>query len=360
MEIDSPIHRALRLSPSGNRSKQDSAQLQLRKGEVVQVKVLKKLSQNTALLLIKGKQVSAKTHTPLQEGRTVSLITETVSPVPSFKPLGTPLKGPQSVHVAVLLSALKNNIWKTTLGRISHLGLSPKYIALLKGVLQQITLQPFTRITPEFIKAFIAKSGLGWEAKLRKLLNHRSIRAGDIGKLLEGDLKGLASKLLAFEGGNRQLEELVTVIRAVQLLNQKGLDQGRKLFFPLPVQFPNDMSTVAQVLIHLPEKEAERSGRGENGEETMRVALQLTLSGLGPIRADLYLKGKTVTGNFLMSKKETKSIIEDKLPLLVDSLATNGFAVSQFICHLTDPQVVQQPLFTEIIPTDDGSLSVVA
>lgn len=361
IETDSPIRKATGTPPlSGNRLEQRSADLQLEKGEVVRGKVLKKLSQNTALLLIKGKEVTAKTHIPLQEGRTVSLITESVSPIPSFKPLGTPPSGFRSINISLLLSAIKDNIWKSIPGHISHLALSPKHIALLKALVQQITLHPFTRITPEFIKALIDKSGLGWEAKLRKLLNRRSVPTGEIGKLFEGDLKGLASKLFAMEPGDRQLEKLIAVIKNFQLLNQAGPDRGRNLFFPLPVQFPGGMSTVAQVLIYLPERQPDETGRGEQDQNSMRVSVQLTLSGLGPIRADLYLKGKIVAGDFFVSKPQAKSIIEDQLPLLIDRLAANGFPVHHLTCYLADPQIVQQPLPVEIIPEEDGAFSVVA
>lgn len=340
-------------------SKHVASSLKLEKNEVVQAKVLNLLSQNRALLLIKGQQVVAKIHIPLQEGRTFSLIANSVSPLLSFKPLGPLNFHILSPNISLVLSAIKENIWGSIIEKLNPLVLSKKTISQLSALLKELTLEPFSRITPEFLKRLIEKSGLGWEAKLRKALRRKTLRPNDIRQLVAGDLKGLASKLMVSEKENKPLEQLISVLKHIQLLNQKDQCPGKKYFIPIPVQYTEGGFTVARLVIQLPGKGAGETGKPRHDKHPMRISLHLELSYLGPIYADLCLTGKTVTGKFLLNKKEARVLVEERMPMLVDRLKENGYNTASMMCSLADANFIEQTLMADVVHPEDTLLNLV-
>lgn len=351
----------------------------LEKNEIVEGKVLKTLSKNTARLLIKGETITAKTSIPLREGQTLSLITERISPIPSFKPLGMVFAGTHQANIALILSAIKDNIWKSILENTGQLVLPEKVIPLFRKLRKNMTLPSFTRITPEFIKKLIDRSGLGWESKLRKLIAQQSKLEGrtrfdirtrfdtrtsntKIHSLLEGDLKGLSARLMFLDNQNGPFDNLLSVIKNIQLLNHMGLDHEKKIFLPIPMLSPEGLISVAQILIHLPKESDEE--HGEDGEHTAhsshtRIVLQMTLSRLGPIRADLVVRDREVTGTFRLSSEETRSLMEDRISSFVEGLAASGFTASPMACCLEDPEMIQRPLVTEMGQKEGGNVSLI-
>jgi len=316
-----------------------------------------------ALLLIKGKEVRANTHVPLQEGRTLTLITEKLLPIPSFRPLATGPPGIHYIDVGLMLASVKGSIWRSIRQGLDRLGLPEKYASLLGRLLDDVTLTPSTRITPEFLKGMVHRSGLGWESKLLGAVVNQATGNANIQSLLGEDLKGLAAKLLGPLGQEGHLGKLVSVLNSVQLLNQMSLDRDGKIFLPIPMQSPDGTFTVAQVLLHLPRRGREERGDGDSDPGSsqsppMKVSIQMTLSRLGPIRADVSLQSNVVGARFLLSTQRAKSLVESGIPSLVDRLRGAGFAASRISCHLTERSAIEEPLLTEVIQME-GGLSLV-
>jgi len=355
-----PDIRAIRLSNyPENPSKHHSSPIKFEMNEVVEAKVLRLLSQNKALLIIKGKQVVAKTQIPLQEGRTFYLITDSVSPILSLKPLGFSHSLFFSPNISLVLSAIKENLWGAIIGKKNALALPEKTILHLRTLIQELSLAPFTRITPEFLKRFIEKSGLNWEAKLKKAIHRKAIHPEDIRKLAAGDLKGLASKLMALDKKNKPLEHFISFIKHVQLLNQKDSHQGIKCFIPIPVQYTDSDFTVARLLIQLPGKNSNKSGKLKQGQIPVRISLYMELTYLGPIYTEVFLMGKKVTGKFILIKPEAQMLIEEKIPELIDQLKEKGYTASNIICSVVDPDFIEQTLMADLIQPEDTFLDVV-
>jgi len=84
------------------------------------------------------------------------------------------------------------------------------------------------------------------------------------------------------------------------------------------------------------------------------------LSNLGPLRADLTIKGKEIEGRFLLTKEEAKLLIEKGIPIFVSRLKEKGFSVRSMECHLKDPEIVKQSLIEEIIHQEGNTISLVA
>ena len=86
----------------------------------------------------------------------------------------------------------------------------------------------------------------------------------------------------------------------------------------------------------------------------------MELSNLGPLRADLNIKGKEIGGRFLLTKEEAKLLIEKSIPIFISRLKEKGFSVRSMECHLKDPETVKQSLIEEIFQEEGNTISLVA
>lgn len=334
--------------------------IKLSRNEVVEGTVLKTLSSDTALLFIKGKRLLARTAVPLSEGRLLSLRVQEPLPVPTLRIVGMRYTDSRAVNMALILSAVKDNLWESISQGIVHSGLPRETIEGFKQLMDDMSLRLFSKQTPELLRTLIDISGLTWEAKLRTAFGSRGLRGDDFAKLLEGDLKGLASRLLALSGERVQLlEQFVSTLSNIQILNHLGLEQGGRVFLPVPIQLPNGLFTVAQLLIELPHKEDEyRKKKGS--KDFSRVTFLLELSSLGPLRADLTLRGKAIDGRFLLTRTEAKERVEEAVPGFTSRLEKMGFTVNSMKCHLMDPAKLVHSLAREIIPDEGYTLNLFA
>ena len=332
---------------------------ELAKNEVVEGKVVRSLSADSAVLLIKGKRVIARTGMPLTEGSRLSLRVDGMSPVPKLTPLGVRQSAPGPVNLSVVLSALEADYWGSALRDIEASGLSERDTRLIRELMRGLSSQSLTRATPESLRTLIASSGLSWEAKLRNALLHKSFDAQSLRAMAEGDLKGFASRCLMLpeqEGGG--LGRIVSALQNIQLLDHFALEQDRKIYIQLPVEFPDGFLAVAQLLIGLPREEAgEPTGR-EKDESATRIVFLLELSRLGPVRAELAVRDRMIEGAFLVATSQTRSLIEKNLFLLTEALEKKGFHIRHLVCHLRDPESVKQPPVTEILGRDGSTMDL--
>ena len=131
----------------------------LSRNEVVQGKVLKSFSSGEVLLLIKGRKVMAKAHVPVREGKVLSLKVEELSPHPTLKLLGLRLTAPQGLNVSSILSAMKENLWKSVFGGTHHHALPKEALSPLRELMNDLTLRLFLESPPGILKELIERSG---------------------------------------------------------------------------------------------------------------------------------------------------------------------------------------------------------
>jgi Flagellar hook-length control protein FliK len=333
----------------------------LSENEIVKGKVLRSFSLNSVLLLIKGKNIIAKTHIPLMEGSVISLKVEEVHPNPILKLLGTINKKIETINTSIILTGLKKNLWKTIFENIDHYILPDNDKKLFKELVDDISKKLFLKPNPDLLRELLDKSGIGWEAKLRKIITSKTYyNKTNINELITGDLKGLGSKILSLmEGRDDLFEKFISTIKNVQLLNQLGLKQERKIFIPFPLQFPDNLFSMGQLLIHLNENKKEDDEK-ENNKDLFRISFLLEMSNLGPLRADLVVRQKQINGRFLIVEEKAKIIIEKQLPSLIKTLENKGFVIPNFECHMKKPFEIKDSLIKEIIHKENHNINLVA
>jgi hypothetical protein len=331
------------------------------KNEIVKGVVLKSISLTSVMLLIKGKRIIANTHVLLSEGNAVTLKVEKTHPNPILKLMKIEGESVGTINTSMILNGIKKNLWKAIIEHMDRYPLPVKEKELLKELVIDISKRLFPKPNPDALTELIDKSGLGWEKKLRETVASKIHSHADIKRLLDGDLKGLISKIIASaDGENHLLNQFISVIKNIQLLNLYGLEQDGKIFIPLPLNLSDGYYTVGQLLIQLGRYKNDEQKEKEKDNGFFRISFLLELSNLGPLRADLAVRGEQITGRFLTVKEETKSIIEKNLPSFIAALKNRGFSMLHLECHIKEPKLVNDTLIKEIIREESCHISLVA
>lgn len=331
------------------------------RNEIFRGKILKTFSSTNVLLLIKGKQVMAKTHVPLKEGAILYFKVTKGFPNPILKPLSTKYNPFDAVNVSKILSGMKQNLWKTIFDNIDGYDLSDKDKIQFKRLIAESSERLFLKPSPDLLKTVIDKSGLTWEAKLRKIFLHKTTGEYSINNLVSDDLKGLVSKCLALMNGKDDLlNNFLSTIKNIQLLNHTGLEQEGKIFVPIPIPFPDGLFTVGQLLIHFRQKHGDDPQGKETDTDVFRVNFLLEMSNLGPLRADLSIRGNEISGRFLLTEVKTKLFIDQFLPSFINRLKDKGYSVPYMECQIKEAAVVKASLVREITTEDGCNISLVA
>jgi Flagellar hook-length control protein FliK len=321
--------------------------------------VLKSSVSGTALLLINGEKVRVKTHVPLRTGTRVTLQVKETSTVPTLKYMGEKMPTSQTPGLSVILSAIKGNIWKTVMESALLSNLKQDDRTNILALMRNLTTNIYRGSSPHLLKTLINMSGLNLEAKIKKALGN-NFKPIDIQDLVRNDLKGLISKLLGQDPKEQvHLKALWTALEGVQILNQEGLEEGRRVFLPIPMQFPDGVFSVAQLLLQLPSWDDDTADRKSKQDPTAKATFLLEMSRLGPIRAEVILRGKTIDGVFLVAESRTKRILEDNLPSLMDHLRDMGFSIHHVGCFLKDPQIVTESPLQDIIQVEKSSICMI-
>lgn len=353
-----PLFSGLRVSLH---TEKGSPPLTLSKDDVVEAKVVRSFGSDKALLLINGRNITAKTPVPLRQGAVLSLKVHEASPFPALKLLGIRIPDQDALNIPALYSAIKDNVWKLASEALQDHGLPKEGLSLFRELMNEVTQRLFLEGSPELLREFIEKSGLSWETKLRKGLLNKTIKENDLTKLVKGDVKGLASQLLSLtKEKSVSLERLVSTIKSLQLLNHLSLEHTRQIFVPIPMQFPHGPFNVGQLLIQLPKKEEDGYRKRKTRKDYVRITFLLELSQLGPLRADLSIRGKEIQGMFLLSTEEAKALIEKNIPVFMRRIRERGFSFHFMACQLRDPDIVQQSLLKEIIYDTENTINLVA
>lgn len=181
--------------------------ISLKNGEIVEGKILERLSSNTILIQLKNKQVEARTEIPLKVGETFQFKVETTEGEIRLKRL------PNATNLAyankILMKALQGlkglpltvADFNGLLTQLNHLPESIGHLLPDMSILFHY-LKEKDEITGKKLKALIESSGIFFETKLRKRLLQSLLDEDDeqrIGeafkKSIETDLKGMFLKL---------------------------------------------------------------------------------------------------------------------------------------------------------------------
>ena len=331
------------------------------RGEVIRATVQTCGREGVARLLLKGRSVLVKTPFHFEPGTQVHLKVEATLPSPVLRCMVNARAAGVLPGLATLLSALKENIWKAVRDKFQQTDSVPEQRSNLAALIKTLSSGVYRESAAGLLEKIIDHGGFNWESKLARLLYAGPCSKADIERLISNDLKGLAARgLFNPKDADADLEKLLAVIRQVQLLNRPETNADRKLFFPIPIEFADGHSSVAQLLLQFPKQSETADQKQNRTTKGLEVFLLVELSFLGPVRAELCLRGKRIDGRFLLIRPEARRLVEAGLFSLTEPLERSGFSIGRIQCLLADADIVQRPLVGEMISERENALCLVA
>jgi hypothetical protein len=333
----------------------------LQRHEILAAKVLRSLPGGATLLSIKGKQVPVKTHLRLQAGQSVTLRVKSLSPATILQLVAETGPHVKAGRMATLLNALAENTWKLTLEAILQSRSGKPALRNILALLQDNSQGLFRNPGSDLLSLLISKAGFSLESKLKKAVLAPSRSESQLEVIIQNDLKALLIKAIGQETQpQKQLKQLLSVIENVQLLNQEGLQKGGRIFVPIPIQFEDGFFTMGQLLIGRDQSEQQAQGSHAAAEPIYTARLQLTLSRLGTVRAEIKLCAKRLSLSFLVTNPTSKALIERQLKPFVQTLTDKGFEFNLAACTIADPETDMEDLISEFMPAETNILCLTA
>lgn len=341
-------------------------------GEIIEGKVLKVLSSRQALLRVGGMEVMALTPSRLFEGQGIVGRVERVAPKITVSLLrGESTREVKTTELIRLLMPGKTEIGRSLARVIDAAGaeaLAPRAreaMRTLAGALEKTLSLDIGSLTPEKAREALKSSGLFLEGALRAAAEGRASKA-DIRAALEGDVKALLGKTLtaveeevgrlareaegaaktAEKGGApapraavmdelagtrqaaREIKDAVNNIELNQLINGAARESPARAEAPMMYQMPFVHEGLIQTArLYIQPREEKESAEGKTGKkkETSRIVFMLSMSRLGPIRADIDVGPKRISGSIHVVSEEAAAHARALLSELVEPLAAAGY-----------------------------------
>jgi hypothetical protein len=338
-------------------------------GEVVEAKIIRVVSPNRAILLIKGRQLAARTPAPLRTDSVASFKVEQVAPECVLRLLQVTSDHPEGLASLIRGFHAQQNAYQSLIDLIAPLtGASqssdkqhiPDILGQIWNLVRSISLSPGKSPDSHFFQSLIDGSGLLWENKLKKLLFAGVEGRDDVQSLVRQDLKGLALGALEDQGTMRLvssegISRFVDSLEQFQLANLVGLEEKGKLLLVIPMQW-DDLIRFAQLLIDL-------SGNGEGGtgkdKKALTLSLLLDMSHLGPIRVDASVHERSVRVCFLVCSEEVQVLLNSFTDDLKSQLERHGFSVPQITCRVEAKRVLEKTSFVDaLVDLEESRVSV--
>jgi len=331
----------------------------LNRGEVVEAKVVSALSPDRAILLVKGRQLLARTPVPLKADSVILLNVEQVVPECVLRLLQGRLGQPDGLASLIRVSDLQRNAYQclidliaplTTSSRVHSKQRLPEILRHMANVVRRMSLSSERLPDRHFLGSVLDSSGVLWENKLKSLLLNGIRDKNQVQALVRQDLKGLALgamedssvvRLVSSEG----LGRFVDALEQFQLANLVGLEEKGKFLLMIPMQWA-DVFRFAQILIDLPAKNDEK--RGEQ-EEPLTVSLFLEMSHLGPIRIESSVHETSIRICFLVCSEQVQVLLNSFVDELKNQLERHGFSVQQITCRVEERGVLEKTSFVDAL-----------
>jgi len=322
--------------------------LSLRLGDVVRGKVLDFHHSGRAKLLVQGKELTAQTAVKLAKGQTAQFRVEQTQPHYIFKVFDSAnmqqnmlqLMGGSAMQASPfqlfhdLFQMIKNNPENG----------SQKQMIQLMQLFSQLAMKPGDSITPYYLMAFLQRSGLLWENKLKQWsASQKNMSSDRLKKMIQQDLK--AQTLNAFQNIQDDnldiklgLEQMIEQIEQWQLFNHKTLTEHGKLYFMLPLLFGNMFHT-GELLIDVSDM---KKGKKEASESMLKASLLLKMSNIGPVKIEAILLQRQLRIEFWLSHQETIDLFKLNEYTLSEVMAIHGIYVQLTQYHLKNEQELNE------------------
>ena len=231
----------------------------------------------------------------------------------------------------------------------------------------------------KFLPRLIEKSGLLFEKKISDLLRREIFDTGkttdfkkisslfkkditdtEFKKIADQDLKATVIKLMAdskLESDilSHSIKNYSKIIEKFQIINSHFSESGRFLI-PFPVFF-NGSLNFGQLLFNLGNKKKEEK---HNKQRIFKVSLLLTMSELGPLRVDMALLRKEISGLIQVADGETLDFVRMMIPEFKARLKKHDFNVLSMKCEVAAPKNIDYKVFlNDILKDEDKGLNIV-
>ncbi len=230
----------------------------------------------------------------------------------------------------------------------------------------------------KFLPRLMEKSGLLFEKKISDLLRREIFDTGktdfkkistlfkkDITdtkfkKIADQDLKATVIKLMADSKLEsdfflHSVKNLSKIIEKFQIINSHSSESGRYLI-PFPVFF-NGSLNFGQLFFDLGNTKKEEK---QNKQRIIKVSLLLTMSELGPLRVDMALLRKEISGMIQVADEETLAFVKKRIPEFKAGLKKHDFNVLSMKCEVAAPEKTDYKVFlNDILQDEDKGLNIV-
>jgi hypothetical protein len=347
-------------------NKQNSTGLSLQKGDVVSGKVLDFNRFGQAKLLVQGKQLTAQTSVNLAKGQTAQFRVEQTQPHFIFKVFDssnlqqsmTQLIGGAAMQASPfqlfndLFHMMKNNPEKS----------NEKLMIQMMHLFSQLAIKPGDSITPYYLMAFLQRSGLLWENKLKQwAASQKNISSEKFKKFIQQDLKALTLDTYKnMHDDNIELklglEQMIEQFEQWQLFNHKTLTEHGKLYFMLPLLFGNVFHT-GELLIDVSDM---KKGGKDASSSMLKTTLLLKMSRIGPVKVEAVLLQRQLRIEFWLSHQDTIDLFKKHEIDLTNALAIHGVNIQLMQYHLTNEQDLNEMSLLHDISRTSQHLSTFA
>jgi len=316
--------------------------LSLNKGDIVTAKVLDYSRMGRAKLLVNGKQLTAQTSVQLPKGGTAQFRVMQTQPHYIFKVFDSTVFSKNSLQwMGSAMQASPYQLFNQLFERLEKNSEpeNKKLMIQLFQLFSQMAIKPGDSITPYYLMAFLQRSGLLWENKLKQWLasSQKEIKQDRLKKLIQQDFKGLALEMynnIQDETNDIKLglEQIIEQIEQWQLLNHKALADNGKLYFMLPLVFGNFFHT-GELLIDISDS---RKGRKHHADAMLKAALLLKMTQIGPIKIEAALFQRQLRLDFWICSKELIELFRQYDTSLTTALNIHGIHIQMIAYHLKE------------------------
>jgi len=230
----------------------------------------------------------------------------------------------------------------------------------------------------EFLPRLFNKSGLLFEKKLsdflsrkifdtgkndfKKMLSHdiKNVTALEFKKIADQDLKASILKLMSgseVKADNflNSLGDFSETIEKFQVFNFHSSQSGRYLI-PFPVFF-NGSLNFGQLFFNLDNSDKRKK---KKKRRIVKVSLLLTMSELGPLRVDMALLEREISGIIQVADEETCIFVREMIPELKIGLNKHDFHVLSMDCEVAAQEKINNAVFLhDILQDEDQGLNIV-
>ena len=312
-----------------------------RAGDVVQGKVLQQLDLHHFSLQLGGRTLVAESNVPLPISADLSFRVEEAGLRTVLRLIPQENAGEQTI-----VSFLKKNLSSglpleqlamklSELGKVSHIPGEKESWNQFLHLLKQGTPSELMSRGPQLLSKLFSQSGFFWENKVQQWVEGGGKDAPE--QLMEGDLKGLATRLLArlkeiagspdLETEERlkmgsvkeTLESFLQKIELHQVLNLRTPESSDRFYLFLPFWLGNQAQFV-EFNLSLPSKDSPRGGG-----DGFSVLFLLHLPALGEVKIEVRIKERILFCRILVSSEEISDFLQQGVPPLQKGLEKLGF-----------------------------------